>query len=150
MIQVGTTNSLDPLGMKRISKEDMRTSVILAWRSDEQFLNRFFSSIKKPILFISVGLNSTKLISEVIHLIHFSKKRLFLHHQKFSKILLQPDHYWAIETDTEDDFVNSIGGRDVPIDSNVLLYMGDVDSHLDIRDVYRPHPAADLRCSCLT
>ena len=39
----------------------------------------------------------------------------------------------------------SLGGEDVPIDSNVVLYTGDLHSHLDIWDVYRPHPLADLR-----
>ena len=47
----------------------------------------------------------------------------------------------TIETATAEDFVLSLGGEDVPIDSNVVLYTGDLHSHLDIWDVYRTTPA---------
>ena len=130
--------------MKQVSKQNVKISAILAQSSSTEFLEEFFSSVNKPLLFIAIGLNSTKLISQVVTSIDFVTTH-FCINQRFPKDVFQSDHYWAIETESREEFLSSIDGLEVPIDSNVLLYTGDVNSHLDLWDVYRPHTAADLK-----
>ena len=41
-----------------------------------------------------------------------------------------------------------MGSRDIPIDSNVYLYSGNISHFLTLHDVYRPAPHLNLRQDC--
>ena len=53
------------LDIKQVSQQNVKISVIIAQSCSKEFLAKFFSSVNKPLLFISTGLNSTKVITEV-------------------------------------------------------------------------------------
>ena len=53
------------LDIKQVSRQNVKISVLIAESCSQDFLKKFFSSVKKPLLFITTGLNSTKLIKEV-------------------------------------------------------------------------------------
>ena len=52
---------------------------------------------------------------------------------------------WLVKVDSTEDFRSMMEGRDIPIDSNVYLYSGNISHFLTVHDVYRPAPSLDLR-----
>ena len=61
--------------------------------------------------------------------------------------LLSSSNYWLVAADSLRDFHDSVAALDIPIDSNLLVYTltGHTDQHLQLWDVYRAQPGADLR-----
>ena len=52
---------------------------------------------------------------------------------------------WLVKVDSTEDFRSMMEGSDIPIDSNVYLYSGNISRFLTVHDVYRPAPSLDLR-----
>ena len=52
---------------------------------------------------------------------------------------------WLVEVTSGEEFSLMMEGRDIPIDSNVFLYSGNISRVLTIQDVYRPAPHFQLR-----
>ena len=52
---------------------------------------------------------------------------------------------WLVRVDSTEDFGLMMGSRDIPIDSNVYLYSGNISHYLTLHDVYRPAPNLELR-----
>ena len=50
-----------------------------------------------------------------------------------------------IETSSEDDFKYEMRDVDIPIDSNVVLLIGNRTEKLTLFDAYRPHPSNEIR-----
>ena len=60
------------LDVKQVSQQNVKITVLIAQSCSKEFLDKFFSSVKKPLLFVSTGLNSTKVIKEVtISITHY-------------------------------------------------------------------------------
>ena len=53
--------------------------------------------------------------------------------------------HWIIETESKEEFTAAMASNDLPIDSNVMIFSGNLVQSLDIWDVYRPKPTADIR-----
>ena len=53
------------LDIKQVSQQNVKISVLIAQSCSTQFLDEFFSSVKKPLLYITTGLNSISVIKEV-------------------------------------------------------------------------------------
>ena len=51
--------------IKQVSLQSVKISVLIAQSCSKEFLEKFFSSVSKPLLFVTTGLNSTKVIKEV-------------------------------------------------------------------------------------
>lgn len=66
-------------------------------------------------------------------------------YQTFSDSSPRSSQNWVLETESPDHFVAAMVGVDIPIDSSVLVYTGNKSAHLDIYDVYRPHPNSEMR-----
>ena len=65
--------------------------------------------------------------------------------QNFSEDYLSPSHYWVVGAQSLTDFQNSVVELNIPIDSNLMLYIGATEHYLEIWDVYRPQPGGSLR-----
>ena len=50
-----------------------------------------------------------------------------------------------VETESFDQLSSGLSNVDIPIDSNVLMFMGNKSEHLELYDVYRPQPFSDIR-----
>ena len=59
--------------------------------------------------------------------------------------MLPSSQYWVVEAESVEQFRAEMAGADIAIDSSVLVATGNMSSHLDIVDVYRPQPEADIR-----
>ena len=55
------------LDIKQVSQQNVKISVLMAQSCSKEFLDKFFSSVNKPLLFVTTGLNSAKVIKEVIN-----------------------------------------------------------------------------------
>ena len=53
-------------------------------------------------------------------------------------------HHWIVETTSVDQFTVDMSDVDIPIDSNVLVF-SKVGDTIELFDVYKPDPGADLR-----
>ena len=60
---------------------------------------------------------------------------------------MTPSQFWVIESTSVEEFkdVMDKSKLDIPFDSNVMVYFGNKSESLDIYDVYRPHPKAEIR-----
>ena len=58
--------------------------------------------------------------------------------------------YWLVEINSREEFSLMMSGRDIPIDSNVYLYSGNMSRVLTLLDVYRPAPHFQLREGAVT
>ena len=58
--------------------------------------------------------------------------------------VLRRDNFWLIES-APDRFVTELGDTDIPLDSNVMLYHGDLDNQSTVWDVYRTHKQLPIR-----
>ena len=65
--------------------------------------------------------------------------------QIFSDTVLFSSQYWVVETESFDQLSSGLSNVDIPIDSNVLMFMGNKSEHLELYDVYRPQPFSDIR-----
>ena len=52
---------------------------------------------------------------------------------------------WLVRVNSIEDFTSMMGSRDIPIDSNVYLYSGNISHFLTLHDAYRPAPNLNLR-----
>ena len=51
--------------IKQVSQQNVKISVLIAESCSKDFVEKFFNSVNKPLLFVTTGLNSTKVIKEV-------------------------------------------------------------------------------------
>ena len=58
--------------------------------------------------------------------------------------------HWIVEVNKKEDFQTSLATEDLPINSNVMILSEGILGTLDIWDVYRPMPDADLRSLLIT
>ena len=54
-------------------------------------------------------------------------------------------YQWIVEAGSQEEFLTSLAGSDLPINSNVMIFSGNISERLDIWDVYRPQPSAEMR-----
>ena len=54
-------------------------------------------------------------------------------------------YHWIVETGSQEEFQASLAGSDLPINSNVMMFSGNISDSLHIWDVYRPQPSAEIR-----
>ena len=52
---------------------------------------------------------------------------------------------WLVRVNSTEEFTLMMDSRDIPIDSNVYLYSGNISHFLALHDVYRPAPELELR-----
>ena len=54
-------------------------------------------------------------------------------------------YQWIVEAGSQEEFLTSLAGSDLPINSNVMIFSGNISERLDIWDVYRTQPSAEMR-----
>ena len=54
-------------------------------------------------------------------------------------------YHWIVETGSQEEFQASLAGSDLPINSNVMMFSGNISDSIHIWDVYRPQPSAEIR-----
>ena len=65
--------------IKQVSQQNVKISVLIAQSCSKEFLEKFFSSVEKPLLFVTTGLNSTKVIKEVTNSISLLQCYIYLY-----------------------------------------------------------------------
>lgn len=55
-------------------------------------------------------------------------------------------HHWIVETSSIEEFLNNMDGVDLPIDSNVFMFMKS-KVEIELYDVYRPQPSFPIKVS---
>ena len=56
-------------------------------------------------------------------------------------------YFWVVNVSSEENFRREmeVGSIDLPINSNILIASGKMNSTIRLSECYRPHPTLDVR-----
>ena len=61
--------------------------------------------------------------------------------------LLNDKYFWVVNVSSEENFMKEmeVDNIDLPINSNILIASGKMNSTIRLSECYRPHPTLDVR-----
>ena len=61
--------------------------------------------------------------------------------------LLNENYFWVVNVSSEENFRREmeVGNIDLPINSNILIVSGKINSTIRLSECYRPHPTLNVR-----